>query len=490
MPPRLSKSKILSGLQCAKRLWLEVHQPDAAHVSGDVQRRFDIGHAVNDVARSLYENGRLIEWAGDGTTAIAHTKAALEASSAPVFEATFAHRGVLIRVDILTREKHGYRLIEVKSSTGVKPPYYPDCAVQAWVLEGNGLPLERVELAHIDNQFVYRGEHDYRGLFRYEDLGGDIAELKSEVPHWVDQFQQVLQGRVPDIEVGDHCKTPYPCPFIAHCSGPGTEYPISLLPRAGGIIQALTAEGIHDLRDIPAGRLHNETHEWVRAVTKTGRADLNPAVKERIGALPCPRYYLDFETVRFAVPVWEDTRPYQALPFQWSCHVETGPGRLAHREFLDTTGAPPMRRFIESLLEALENSGPILVYSAYEKTCLQALAARFPDLEKAIQPIIARLVDLLPITRQHYYHPDMRGSWSLKAVLPTIAPELDYGDLGEVQDGGAAEAAYLEIIHPDTGRERAQTLAADLRNYCQRDTEALVALVRFLHTGKIGAKNA
>ena len=488
MTPALSKSKIMNGLQCQKRLWLEVHKPQLLIVSADVEHRFDIGHMVNDIACSLHENGHLIEWDGGVANALAETKRLLmESPEKPLFEATFSHQGVLVRTDILKKNADGYHLIEVKSSTCVKEQYYADCAVQAWILEGNGLSLNRVELAHIDNQFVYRGAGDYRELFHYADLSSSVAEQKPEVSKWVNRFQKTLQGAEPNIEIGDHCYTPYSCPFIDYCSGcesADTDYPLTCLPRGRKIAKELECEGITDIRNIPSGRLHNETHEWVRKVTVSGRSELKPAVKKIIRAYPYPRYYLDFETTRFAVPIWADTRPYQALPFQWSCHIEADTDELAHQEFLDASGIPPMRGFIESLLRAVGKSGPIFVYSSFEKSRLNELASRFADLQPAIQQVVERLVDLLPITRQYYYHPDMRGSWSIKAVLPTIAPNLNYSDLGEIQDGSAAESAYQECIEPDTTQQRRKSLSADLLEYCKRDTEALVVLVRFLSRGK------
>ena len=168
--------------------------------------------------------------------------------------------------------------------------------------------------------------------------------------------------------------------------------------------------------------------------------------------------------------------------FQWSCHVETAPGVVTHAEFLGGADAP-MRAFIDTLLRALGTHGAIFVYSPYEKTILNATAARFPDTAAAIENIIARMVDLLPLTRDNYYHPDMRGSWSLKAVLPCIAPQLAYQDLGEVQDGGAAGSVYCEMFARDTEPSRAAALDADLRAYCKLDTEALVELARFLCGG-------
>ena len=77
-----------------------------------------------------------------------------------------------------------------------------------------------------------------------------------------------------------------------------------------------------------------------------------------LASLPYPRFYLDFETAQFAVPVWPGTRPFEQLPFQWSCHVEPAFGVVEHAEFLDTTGDAPMRAAIEALLATLGERGP------------------------------------------------------------------------------------------------------------------------------------
>ena len=482
----------MSGLQCEKRLWLEVHQPDAKIVSDNTQWLFDSGNAVNDVARALHQGGHLIElvdW--NFADAIEETKRRLnDAPQAPLFEGTFVHDGVLIMADILQRDEDGYRLIEVKSSSSVKDPYYADCAVQAWVLEGAGLTIHKVELAHINTSFVYRGAGNYHGLLHYENLTDAIAEHKREVPNHVSRFKKVLAGEQPNIEIGDHCHDPYDCPFIDHCSGPcaeAVEYPVTILPndRKKLVAKKLEAEGIDDIRDIPPERLSNATHEWVRAVTVRGKAELNPRAKKYINGQPYPRYYFDFETIGFAVPIWKGTRPYQQIPFQWSCHMEEQSGELRHAEFLDTTGEAPMRAVTESLLQAVGDSGPIFVYGAFEKGRLNDLAGYCMDLADDIEKVIERLVNLLPLARLNYYHPDMMGSWSLKDVLPTVAPHLDYSDLGEVRDGMAAGVAFRQITHPETDAQHAKSLTHDLLEYCKRDTEGLVALVRFLASGKI-----
>jgi len=460
MTAKLSKSQIMSGLQCEKRLWLENHKPELEKISANTEHRFAEGREVHKAARSLQE------------------------ASETTFEAAFSYQDVLVKVDILKKDTRGHVLTEVKSGASVKERYCRDCAVQAWVLEGCGLPVGRVELAHVDTGFVYGGDGDYRGLLHHEDVTSDIAEIKKQVPRWVSRFKTVLKQNEPDIKTGRHCNAPHPCPFIAHCSEADADYPLTCLPNGAKAARELEAEGIKDIRDIPEGRLKSPRQEWVRRVTVAGRPELKPPVKGIIDACVYPRFYLDFETVQFTVPVWKDTRPFQALPFQWSCHIEQTPGEVVHKEFLHTTGDAPMRAFTDSLLDVLGSSGTIFVYSSFEKRCLNGLAGSFPDLREDIRQAIGRLFDLLPLAKQNYYHPDMRGSWSIKALLPTIAPHLAYGGLGEVQDGSAAGGKYREILHPDTAPSRAQSLAIDLRTYCKRDTEALVALVKFFSTGK------
>lgn len=477
----LSKSRILSGWQCHKRLWLEVHAPERAQVSSATERAFQVGHQVGDVARRLFPGGILIDTT-NLPEAIDETRRRL-AMPGPLtlFEATFRHEGVLVRTDVLVRDQlNRIRLVEIKASTKLKPVNYIDCAVQAWVLAGIGLHPATVELAHIDNQFVYPGAENYDGLFEFSDLTDRVGAMLEQVPAWLQQYREMLSADMPSIRVGPQCRNPYECAFLPFCSPPLPDYPIGSLPGTSKTVWELAEEGIEDIRDIPAGRLSNEVQRWVRRVTIEGRPELRPAASEALASLPWPRYHLDFETVSFAVPIWAGTRPYQALPFQWSCHVRDQHGKLDHREWLAEGAGPPMRQCAESLLEALGDRGTIFTYTGYEQNVLRELAAMFPDLAVPLEKIIDRLVDLHPITKANYYHPDMRGSWSIKAVLPTIAADLSYSDLGEVREGAAAADAFLEILHSQTSEERRRQLRVDLSAYCAQDTLALVRLADFL----------
>jgi len=477
MSYRLSKSKILSGRQCVKRLYLEVHQPQLAEISPSTQQVEWWGDEVLKVARALNQGGILIGHDHDLNQALAQTSSLLEKSiSNPLFEAAFENEGVLVRSDVLFPDPREPRLVEVKAATSVEDYHLEDCAVQAWVIENRGIPLTRIELARVDTSFIYKGGQNYQGLLVHEDVTPAVRQIYSEVPKWVKEFRQVLEGPMPNIEMGRQCSKPFDCPFMCHCSIGQPEYPVSILPYGGKVVGELLSEGISDIRDIPVGRLANPTHERVRRVTVAGEFELDPQAGEIVRNLPFPRYYLDFETIQFAVPVWVGTSPYQQLPFQWSCHIEESSGALRHEEFLDTSGEPPMRSFAESLFATLGNNGPILHYHHFEKTILKLLSKLLPGLSGQLDGLIARLVDLLPIARNHYYHPEMKGSWSIKAVLPCVAPDLSYSSFEEVMDGQAAQRAYLELIKPESPEDRRKKLEEELRSYCQLDTLAMVRL--------------
>jgi hypothetical protein len=477
----LSKTRILNGLQCPKRLWLEVHRPELAEYSKLSAQFIQAGNEVHKAYRELIPDGILVEHVDDLNAALEQTRLILsESAGAPVFEGAFEHTGVLVRADLIFPVSTGSRLVELKAAGSVKDYHIQDCAIQTWVIEGAGIPIKTVELAVIDTSFVYPGGGDYRGLFRHEDVTESVRILIPQVAGWVRECRKVLESAMPVVGIGDHCRAPYACPLLEHCSVEGPAYPVTCLPYGRNVAEELMAEGILDIRDIPEGKLSNSTHERVHRVTKSGKAEIVPSVVAVLNQFPYPRYYLDFETIAFAVPRWRGTRPYQQIPFQWSCHVEHADGSIEHKWFLDTSGEAPMRAVAESLVSNLGDSGTIFMYSPFEKTRISELAFMFPNLAGRLDSLAKRLVDLYPIVKDHYYHPDMMGSWSLKSVTACIAPEMSYEKLQEVTDGMAAQRAYLEIIMPGTDNVRRENLRNKLFEYCKLDTIAMIRITRLL----------
>jgi hypothetical protein len=344
---------------------------------------------------------------------------------------------------------------------------------------------------HLNNQWRYPGNGDYAGLFRQLPLTADAMGRMAEVPTWHAVAQHVLAGAMPVTQTGGQCTKPYDCPFHDHCitlEPPGPDHPLDLLPGAGKrLARKLADQGHQSLLDPhPSEFTGADAALYCRMqiAHRTGQPVLEPASAAAFADLPYPRYYFDFEGIDLPVPRWAGVRPYEQIPFQWSCHIERAPGIFEHVEFLDLSGDDPSIPCIEQMIKAIppDGPGPIFVYyQTYEAGRLRELADRHPQYRGQVDQYLARLVDLHPIVKANYYHPAMRGSFSIKAVLPTIAPDLDYEQLDEVTDGTAAQVAYLYgALDPTTTQARKAELRDRLLIYCKQDTWAMIEVASFL----------
>ena len=477
----LSKSKITAFEQCSRRLWQQVHAPGRAELDEGAEARFAAGHEVGALACALYPQGVMVEAEPNLSAAVAETLRLLEEGHpGPIFEATFEHDGVLVRVDILARNGNGWRMFEVKSSTGAKDYHRGDLATQVWVAREAGIEVTGAAIRHLDNGFVLEREGDYDGLFADAELMAEIEGTVSARPSVVEQAREVLAGPEPEIMPGDHCSKPFSCEFAGWCNRDmpaGPEWPVTILPNGGG--RKWLEQGIEDLLDLDEREL-SQRNARIVAATRSGTPYHDVAgARTAMAEWGWPRAWLDFETIAFAVPRWIGTRPYQQVPFQFSLHLESKDGRIEHHESLDMTGADPRTACAEALVRSIPEGATIVAYNAqFERRVLNELARDCPKRAKALLAMAERTVDLLPVARNHWYHHDQRGSWSIKAVLPTIG-EAGYSGL-EVKDGGDAQAAYLEAIDPATTPERRSAIEDGLKAYCMRDTSAMIAVARVL----------
>ena len=485
----LSKTKILAFRQCPKRLWLEIHRPKLRVDSAATKAGFATGLKVGEVARRLYdpkETGALIDLKTEGVDATVVRSAALMESNQPVFEAGFSAEGALAFADIMLpirkAGKRAWRMVEVKSSTSVKDYHQDDAAIQSLVARASGVALASIALAHIDSTWVYPGGEEYHGLLLENDLTDMASSKADEVRAWIGAAQIVAARRSePSIRTGRQCNEPYACGFIDHCQEqePKAEYPVAWLPRAQSkALKALVEdERIADMRHIPDDVL-NCRQRRVKTHSLSGEIFFDAAgAAADLAAHKLPAYFLDFETIMFAVPIWKGTRPYQQIPFQFSVHRLSRTGKLAEQAFLDLSGNDPSKALAEALIAACGESGPVFAYNAsFEQSRIRDLAERFPRLKRALLAINDRVVDLLKVAQDRYYHPSQQGSWSIKAVLPAVITDLRYDDLDGVKDGGMAMNAYLEAISPAGTSARKEQIDRQLRDYCRLDTYAMVRL--------------
>jgi len=486
--PRLSKSTFMSGAQCHKRLYLDMHQPElAAETDEMAQAVMKTGTEVGVLARSLFPSGVLVEHDHEHLSqALMQTAALLKDLTVPaIFEGTFFFDGVIVRVDVLKRVGRAsagrWRLIEVKAASKVKDEHHDDVAIQAYVVKGAGVDLAGSWLLHLNTGYVYTGgELDLTQFFARASLTAEVTKRLPGMPQRLATLRTMLRAPAPpSIEPGGHCSAPYDCPFWNHCTKDKPARWVFSLPRVGATFERLTAQGIDCIDDIPEDfplsplqRLVKNQQEWINKV----------ALKAHLHQLRYPIHHLDFETVGFAIPRYPGSRPYQQVPFQWSNHIESGDGTIRHEEFLHQGPNDPREALARALLASLGKKGSICVYhAAFEGRIIRELSETLPKLKKPLLRLLPRLWDLKEVIRRTYYHPGFEGSYSLKSVLPALLPALGYDDL-DIQDGGMASQVYAQMQSDAIDDAERARLTANLRLYCGRDTLAMVELRRFFWT--------
>jgi len=484
--PRLSKSRFMAGMQCHKRLYLETYRPQLAGPADESgSATFEAGHAVGALARNRYPGGILISEDLDWSDAERATQDALGNRAVPaIFEPAVSFDGVRIRADILARTRdRQFDLIEVKSTLDAKPEHAWDVAIQDHVLRGAGVPIRWARLMHLNRDYVYPGgAYDLKRLFRSKNLTRLLRKRRRKVVAALKEMRKMLAAdSPPSISNGPQCTTPYACPFYDHCHEDEPEHSIGQLPRLRmRLREQLAGMGVIEIANVPhdfdgLSTLQARVVEAVRTATRFH----DPSISRKLHQLKFPVHFLDFETFSPALPLYAGTRPYEMIPFQWSDHILNNDGAVTHREFLHSDRTDPRRSFAEQLLDALGTKGSIVVYSSFEATRLRELGAGFKNLASPLARVRTRIVDLLPLIRDHVYDPEFHGSFSLKSVLPALVPELGYDDL-EIKNGGLASLAYAEMRALETSTERRAELRIALLRYCMRDTQALLELLRAL----------
>ena len=238
--------------------------------------------------------------------------------------------------------------------------------------------------------------------------------------------------------------------------------------------------GIESIRDVPHDFELTEIQRRACTSVQTGEPWFSDGLGEVLSGLRYPLYFIDFETVNPAIPRFAGMRPYDQLPFQWSVHVQRQPGtEPEHHEFLSADASDPRREFMFSLCRVLGDSGSIVVYSSFESQRLSELAAWLPEHAAPITAIQARLFDLLPVVREHTYHPAFAGSYSIKSVLPALVPEMSYEGM-EVANGQDAGIAWESLVRGSLNRDERKRIEKALREYCGQDTLAMVRLLEML----------
>ena len=290
------------------------------------------------------------------------------------------------------------------------------------------------------------GAINIQELFTIESVFDRVQEVIANIPDQVEYLKQIIkQEEIPSIDIGAHCDTPYPCDFKGHCWKHIPEYSIFDIANLWTSKKfELYEKGIITLDQIDLDDNSLNASQLMQVNSELNNTSYidRKNISEFVKNLNYPLYFLDFETMGSAIPIYENTRPYQQFVFQYSLHIlQEENGVLNHSEYLaeTTTIEDPRTGFVNQLINDCGTSGDILVYNiGFERGKLNDLIELFPHYTNEINNIINRLKDLMiPFQKRWYYTPEMKGSYSIKYVLPALVPDLSYQDL-EIKEGGTA----------------------------------------------------
>jgi hypothetical protein len=388
-----------------------------------------------------------------------------------------------VRIDVLSCGERGLRLFKVRYATVGDEADVDAVALWTHVAARCGLRVQSAGLLLVDTDFIYPGHGCYAGLFREVDLAPVLGSRP--VGAWLAAMRDCARGPQPPASPGLHCTQSGGCEFVHDCQAYAASTPaLPPDPRAGlelvgrELAVELREEGHVDLHSVTLQRLGNTRHRRAVRAIQQGAPVLEPDVAALMHALPYPRYSLRLDTIGFAVPIWGGTRPYQVLPFQWTCDVQSAPGDCVSHSFLADAEGDPRRALALSLLHVLGRSGPVFSYHAgFERNRIRELAQHFDELAPALEAVIERIVDLFQIARAHYYHPVMAGSWSFRSISRAVAPEMQIDDLESAHAPTTAQAAFARSLQRGLDGATRQQLRDALQACGRRQTEVLRRMV-------------
>ncbi|MGN0807238.1 MAG: DUF2779 domain-containing protein [Candidatus Coproplasma sp.] len=482
-----SKSKYCSLWQCPKMCWLKKYKPEEYRIDPDVEARFEAGNQVGELAKGLFgEYYDVTTKKADGsldlTAMIEKTQRAIADSVKNICEAAFSFGGLYCAVDILHKENGGYAIYEVKSSTDLKPIYCADMAYQKYVLEKCGVCVTGTFLVNINSEYIRLGEIDIQHFFKITDVSSLVNEEEKVVGQKLEYAEKLLANpNEPAIDIDKCCTDPYKCGFWDYCTRhipTPSVFDLYKLPFKEKI--ASYKKGIVSFDDLVANGVALTGIKKMQvdyALNDKGTYIDKAKIKEFLNGLSYPLYFLDFESMQFVIPQFDNSKPNQQIPFQYSLHyIERENGEIKHKEFLAQSGVDPRRELAERLCKDIPDNVCVLAYyKSYECQRIEELAKLFPDLSEHLLKIRYNIKDLLvPFQNGYYYNRAMGASFSIKSVLPAIYPELNYHNLDGVHNGSEAMEIFPKI--KDMPSEEAQKAREQLLKYCGLDTFAMVKL--------------
>jgi hypothetical protein len=484
----LTKSNYIKFLQCKKALWLYKNKPELmSEVDDGTQRMFDSGYEVEAIAYKLFPDG--VDTAKDIGESIRETKKLLAEKKPVIFQATISNSNLFCRSDIIryNQDNDTWDIIEVKSTTGVRPMHIHDLAFQKICFETAGYTVRNVSVIHMNKEYRRHGEVEPEKFLEETDITEKVNAIIEETKIKIGRALELLKEEVePQVRILRQCSNPYECPFIDYCwKGISEDSICSIGSKLGEKkLNELLQRGIYNIVDIPKDFTSDEDISQYCDTVRSGKVCVDKdLIQKELQKIKYPIYFLDYETFGPAVPVLEGYGPYQRVIFQYSLHVQKTPtSELEHYEFLAKEMEDPTKDLAQSLQRHIGGEGSILVwFESFEKGCNEEMGERMPEFKEFFEDVNSRIYDLMtPFSKKYYVHKDFKMSASIKKVLPAVVPELSYKEL-DISEGMTASNSWGDMVLDNLSADKKEKIYNNLLEYCQLDTLAMVKILEKLN---------
>lgn len=486
-----SKSKYCGFWQCPKIAWLDINKPEEKSIDDNALNITQKGNEVGDYAMGLFgdyvevttktEDGKL-----NKSAMIKKTEEELAKGTENICEASFSYDGFYCAVDILHKENGGYAIYEVKStkSFDAKKPnmrYVVDIACQKYILDKCGINVTGTYIVYLNGFYVKNGEIDKSKLFLIKDVSELIKSEYDKIEDNLDAARQIVsEENEPHIEFSEKCNG---CSYWEYCSKDLPKpnvfdiynyyFKNKLALYNAGKVSFSDVENYADFEEKQKRQIDYALHDrGIYADKENIRAFLK--------TLTYPLYFLDYETMSPVIPLFDGTKPYQQIPFQYSLHyIEEEGGELKHKEFLAESGVYPCSALAESLIKDIPTDKKVTVCifnKSTEPNVTKRLAEEYSDLSDRLMSIVNSMVDLLDVFRNGwYYKREIGGNFSQKNILPALFPNdpvLNYHNLDGVHNGSEAMDIFPKIKDMPTDEQK--VARENLLRYCELDTLTMV----------------
>ena len=483
----ITKALFASGLQCAKKLFLDYHEPDAAPAESlRRQHLFEVGAQLLELARTAFPGSQTAD-SGDFAKALKQTSGWLgEGQRAPVFEAAFAVDDLEARADIAIPNGEGaIDLYEVKAGNKVKVRHIRDLAFQVHVIEKAGYRVERVWILHLNPNYKHRGGATYpvHQLFKHVDVSTKVRRQLDKTEEQVDALRNVLQDPVTqELPTGTWCEIPFPCGYLPRCRAEGPEHPLIDLPELSRDQETeLHQHGIEDLTQVDAEEPGLSAVQR-RAARALGSEDpiIESFVPKELRDVDYPLHFVIATSLLQVMPLYEDQKPWQHVPFLWCDAVVDKDGSVEYESFVADGKDDPRPEFARTLGAATEDAGTLMVFGANLEQRLRRLLDDANEHKSAVRALLNQpRFDLRQLVRAGVYHRDFRGSFGLVDVYTALVGGNHFDGL-EIQSDEQAQAAYQKMMTPRTRATTRTKLQRQLEEFAKACADAVIAIYRAL----------